>query len=175
MVARFCGIQQAESVMLHVPFQCFQHFSSTHAETYWFGEFSQQVACAFTERWRSTHTWSLHPPRLFPLPQLSRLFIVFKWKPPHDDRLSSFQRIKIYSPILLFSLYIYRWTSCPISSIFLWFFYFLNNSNFIFERKKEKTTKLDFCHTVSLLLLAKRKKNCVQRKFVHTLIVMGLN
>lgn len=185
-MARFCGIQQAESVMLHVPFQCFQHFSSTHAETYWFGEFSQQVACAFTERWRSTHTWSLHP-RRFPSP-CRAVSIIHCFQVKTTSRRSTVVVSKnknlfqsSFSVLsLLFSFY-----NCFFFlnfSYLLVIFFFLNNSNFIFERER-KNTKLNFkhhlciCHLVSLLLFTKqnKKKLCTKEVFVYTLIIMGLN
>lgn len=109
---------------LHVPFQCFQHFSSTHAETYWFGEFSQQVACAFTERWRFyTHT-----------PDPFHIFLSFL--PQHhysslhkrnlDDHLSPgfFRRRKQFVPIFL-SSFVFQSNICYI---FWWFLFSLSLS-----------------------------------------------
>ena len=62
---------------------------------------------------------TLFPPLPPLFPPLSRLFIVFKWKLPH--RLSSFQGIKIYSPIfflLSFYLLLSIIVPCSISCIF---------------------------------------------------------
>lgn len=146
---------------LHVPFQCFQHFSSTHAETYWFGEFSQQVACAFTERWRFyTHT-----------PDPFHIFLSFL--PQHhysslhkrnlDDHLSP-GFFEEENSLFQFSFLL----SCSSRIFVISFgdFYFLslslNNSNFIFERRKKRKKEIGFWTTrVSLLLSAKQKKKMV--------------